>query len=268
MKPFRRIEIWVLLAIAMLGGGLWIILHLGSEIQEGETRAFDRALLLALRTPGDAHNAIGPRWVQEAARDITALGGFTVLTLVTIAGIVALLIYRRRAQALVFGATVLLAQGAAEAIKAFVDRPRPDLVSHLDMVYSASFPSGHSLMSPAVYFTLAIIVAEAQIRRAARLMVVAGSVVLVVAIGMSRVYLGVHWPTDVLGGWAFGSAMAHSAGFMLRLLEAIEEQFRPQQSRLTAKSAPIRLAILNRRASGGMPNMTSARQRWNRARRS
>ena len=218
MKTPQRIETRVLLAIAMLGGGLWAVLHLASEIQEGETRAFDRALLLALRTRGDAHNPIGARWVQESARDITALGGFTVLTLIAVAGIVALLIYRRRAQALVFGATVLLAQGAAETIKAFVGRPRPDLVSHLDMVYSANFPSGHSLTSPAVYFTLAIIVAEAQIRRAARVMVVTGAVVLVIAIGISRVYLGVHWPTDVLGGWAFGSAMALSAGLVLRLL--------------------------------------------------
>lgn len=230
---FRRIETLVLLAIAMLGGALWGVLHLGSEIQEGETRAFDRTLLLALRTPGDAHNPIGPRWVQESARDITALGGFTVLTLVTVAGIIALLIYRRRAQALVFGATVLLAQGAAETIKAFVDRPRPDLVSHLDMAYSASFPSGHSLMSPAVYFTLAIIVAESQIRRAARTMAVTGAVVLVVAIGISRVYLGVHWPTDVLGGWSLGSAMALSAGFVLRLLthhSALAQPSQPQGS--------------------------------------
>lgn len=218
MTLFRQIETRVLLAVAVLGGTLWGVLHLGSEIQEGETLAFDRALLFALRTPGDAHSPIGPRWVQESARDITALGGFTVLTLATIAGIIALLIYRRRAQALVFGATVLLAQGAAETIKTFVDRARPDLVSHLDMAYSASFPSGHSLMSPAVYFTLAIIVAESQIRPAARTMVVTGAVVLVMAIGISRVYLGVHWPTDVLGGWALGSAMALTAGFVLRLL--------------------------------------------------
>lgn len=149
MALLRRIEAWPLLAMTALGGGLWLVLKLAAEVKEGETGAFDRAVLLALRTPGDAHNPIGPQWVQESARDMTALGGFTVLTLVTIAAVAVLLIYRRRAQALVFGATVLLAQGAAELIKSFVARPRPDLVSHLDLVYSSSFPSGHSVMSPA-----------------------------------------------------------------------------------------------------------------------
>lgn len=218
MTLLRRTEAWLLLAMAVLGSLLWAVLHLASEIKEGETRAFDRALLLALRTQGDAHDPIGPRWVQESARDITALGGFTVLTLVTIAALVALFIYRRRTQALVFGATVLLAQAAAGALKAVVDRPRPDLVSHLDMAYSASFPSGHSVMSPVVYFTLAIIVADTQIRRPARLMMLVGAVFLVIAIGVSRVYLGVHWPTDVVGGWSLGSAVALGSWSVLRFL--------------------------------------------------
>lgn len=208
----------MLLAIGALGGGLWLVLLLASEIQEGETSAFDRALLLALRTPGDAHSPIGPHWVQETARDITALGGFTVLTLVTVAAVVALLIYGRRVKALVFGATVLLAQAAAAAIKAIVDRPRPDLVSHLDQTYSSSFPSGHSVMAPVVYFTLAIILADTEMRRPARIMLVAGAVALVISVGVSRVYLGVHWPTDVLGGWTLGSAIALGAWFALRLL--------------------------------------------------
>ena len=218
MTALRRIEAWGLLVMAALGGGLWGVLHLASEIQEGETGALDRTLLLALRTPGNAHNPIGPRWLQESARDISALGGFTVLAVVTIAGIVALVTYRRRAQALVFGAIFLLAQGAAELIKAFVARPRPDLVSHLDLTYSSSFPSGHAVMSPVVYFTLAIIIAETQISRAARLMLVCGAVILVTAIGISRVYLGVHWPTDVLAGWTLGSSVALCSWVVLRRL--------------------------------------------------
>ncbi|HEY1447297.1 MAG TPA: phosphatase PAP2 family protein, partial [Caulobacteraceae bacterium] len=165
MNLLRRIEATLLLAIAALGGGLWLVLELGSEVQEGETGVFDRALLLGLRTPGAPQTPIGPRWVQESARDLTALGGFTVLTIVTVAAIAALLIYRRYAQAVVFGVTVVLAQLAAELIKAFIGRPRPDLVGHLDLTYASSFPSGHAVMSPVVYFTLALIIAETEIRR-------------------------------------------------------------------------------------------------------
>jgi undecaprenyl-diphosphatase len=218
MNLLRRIEATLLLAIAALGGGLWLVLELGSEVQEGETGVFDRALLLALRTPGALQTPIGPRWVQESARDLTALGGFTVLTIITVAAIAALLIYRRYAQAVVFGVTVVLAQLAAELIKAFIGRPRPDLVSHLDLTYASSFPSGHAVMSPVIYFTLALIIAETEIQRPARIMLVAGAVMVVIAIGVSRVYLGVHWPTDVLGGWALGSGIALSAWVVLRRL--------------------------------------------------
>jgi undecaprenyl-diphosphatase len=218
MAYLRRIEAWLLLAVAVLGGGLWFVLKLASEIQEGETEAFDRALLLALRTPHNPHLPAGPRWLQESARDVTALGGFTVLALVSIAAVVLLLIYRRRAQALVFGLTVLLAQVAAELIKWVVNRPRPDLVTHLDLTYSASFPSGHSVMAPVVYLTLAVLLNESQARPAARFTLLGGAALLVVAIGVSRVYLGVHWPTDVLGGWALGAAVALSSWLVLRRL--------------------------------------------------
>jgi undecaprenyl-diphosphatase len=218
MNLLRRIEATLLLAIAALGGGLWLVLELGSEVQEGETGVFDRALLLGLRTPGALQTPIGPRWVQESARDLTALGGFTVLTIITVAAIAALLIYRRYAQAVVFGVTVVLAQLAAELIKAFIGRPRPDLVSHLDLTYASSFPSGHAVMSPVIYFTLALIIAETEIQRPARIMLVAGAVMVVIAIGVSRVYLGVHWPNDVLGGWALGSGIALSAWVVLRRL--------------------------------------------------
>jgi undecaprenyl-diphosphatase len=214
----HRIEARLLLAMAALGGGLWLVLKLASEVREGETGGFDRTLLLALRTRADPHDPLGPRWVQEAARDLSALGGFTVLSLVALCAIAVLLIYRRRTQAAVFAATVVLAQAGAELIKSFVARPRPDLVSHLDLTYSSSFPSGHAVMSPVVYFTLAILVAEAETRRPARIMLVAVAGVLVMAIGVSRVYLGVHWPTDVLAGWALGSSIALCSWFVLRRL--------------------------------------------------
>ncbi len=214
----RRIEARALLATAALGGGLWAVLKLGSEVQEGETGAFDRLFLLAFRRPGHLDQPLGPRWVQESARDFTALGGFTVLTLVTLAAIAVLLIYRRKLQALVFGSAVLIAQVAAEVVKSIVARPRPDLVSHFDLTYSSSFPSGHAVMAPVVYFTLAVIIAAGEVRPPARRLLVVGALLLVVAIGVSRVYLGVHWPSDVLAGWTLGSAIAFSAWTVLHRL--------------------------------------------------
>ena len=119
---------------------------------------------------------------------MTALGGVTVLSIVTLSAIAVLLIHRKRAQALIFGVAVVVAQLAAELIKAVVARPRPDLVSHLDLTYSSSFPSGHSVMSPVVYFTLAVIIAETESHRAARILLVAGAAALVISIGASRVW--------------------------------------------------------------------------------
>lgn len=197
-----------LIAIAVSSAALWGVIKLGSEVGVGETGAFDRAVLLAFRTRADPNLPIGPIWVRETARDITALGGFTVLTLITIAAIAVLLVYHSYRQAAVFAATVIIAQIGSETIKAIVGRPRPMFVTHYDLVASASFPSGHSMMAPAVYFTLATIIAAGELRPAARALLMGGSIFLVAAIGISRIYLGVHWPTDVIAGWTLGSAIA------------------------------------------------------------
>lgn len=195
---------------------MWGFVALGGEVSEGDTGAFDRCILFAFRSVADPNLPLGPLWLRETARDLTALGGFTVLTLVTLAAIAVLLIYAQRRQAVVFGVTAVAAQIIAEAIKSFVGRARPTLVTQYDIVASSSFPSGHSLMAPAVYFTLAVIIAAAGIRPGARVLLMLSSVLLVVAIGISRIYLGVHWPTDVIAGWTLGSAIALLAWIALR----------------------------------------------------
>ena len=176
----------------------------------------DRALLLAFRVPGHPELAAGSRWLQESARDITALGGFTVLTLVSGLALVVMLMRGRRREALVFAATVTLAQVLSVLLKDWIERPRPMLVSHLDLVYSSSFPSGHAMMSPAVYLTLAGIMASGARRPGEGALGIAVAALLVAAIGVSRVYLGVHWPSDVLGGWVLGGAIAAGATLVLR----------------------------------------------------
>lgn len=217
-KLLQRIEAQTLAVLCVLFGSLWAVLALGSEVREGETAGIDRAILLWFRTPGNLGLPIGPAWLQESARDITALGGFTVLTLLTIGATLALLAANRQRQALVFAATVIVAQIASTGLKTLNGRPRPALVPYLDAVMSSSFPSGHAMMSPVVYFTLVAIVAAGSSGRPLRTLMIGSAVLLVIAIGVSRVYLGVHWPTDVLAGWTIGSAIALVAWRGLALL--------------------------------------------------
>jgi undecaprenyl-diphosphatase len=215
VSHLRRTELRVLLVVLAVFGLIWLFLGLTGEVREGETGAFDRTVLLAFRRPDALGTPIGPRWLMETARDITALGGFTVLTLVVGVAFALLLMHRRRLQALIFALAVAVGQCLAWLIKLIVARPRPDLVPHLDLAYSSSFPSGHSAMSPIVYMTLAAIVAAGDPVRAVKALLLGGAVLLALAIGVSRVYLGVHWPTDVLAGWTLGAATALCATLVL-----------------------------------------------------
>ncbi|HSV04529.1 MAG TPA: phosphatase PAP2 family protein [Phenylobacterium sp.] len=235
-----RTELRLLIGLAGVCIAVWGFFSVMGEVREGDTYRLDRALLLALRRPGDLQVPIGPRWLQETARDVTALGGFTVLALVVAAAFALLLIHRRRAQAWVLLAAVLLGQGLAELVKQLMGRARPDLVPHLDQVYSSSFPSGHSAMSPVVYFTLAGILAAGEPDRAAKAVILGGAAALVFAIGVSRVYLGVHWPTDVLAGWAMGTAVALAATLVLHALapHRARRAGAPQETPVASSPAP------------------------------
>ena len=212
----RRFEARVLVGMVLAAGALWAFLVLGGEMAEGETASVDRSLILALRTPGDLDNPIGPRNIEEAVRDLTALGGTTVVALVTVVGVLAFAFHRKYRHALVLTGAVLLAWMSSDAGKALYDRPRPDLVPHGAFVYSGSFPSGHSTLSAATYLTLAMLVASLETRRRTKVLAYSLAAALVVAVGFSRVYLGVHWPSDVLAGWCLGSLWALAAWIALR----------------------------------------------------
>jgi undecaprenyl-diphosphatase len=213
-----RTELRLLLGLTAVSVFLWVFLSVMGEVREGDTYELDRSILLALRRTDQLGVPIGPRWLQETARDVTALGGFSILTLVVGLSVALLLLHRRRFQAAVFAVAVVAGQVLAAVTKHLVGRDRPDLVPHLDQVYSASFPSGHSAMSPIVYFTLAGILAAGEPNRAAKTLLLGVAAVLVLGIGASRVYLGVHWPTDVLAGWAMGAAVALVATLVLHRL--------------------------------------------------
>ena len=218
LNLLRRIESRALILVIGLSGALWAFFNVASEVGEGETAALDRKILLALRNPADPSDPIGSRSFEEAMRDVTGLGGFTVVTLVTVVAILSFLMHGRRRHALVLAGTVLLAELSSDVAKTFYNRPRPDLVPHGSYVYSASFPSGHSTMAAATYLTLAVLIASLEPNRATKAMVFVLALILIVAIGSSRVYLGVHWPSDVLAGWSLGAAWALAGWTALRRL--------------------------------------------------
>ena len=218
LNLLRRIESRALILVIGLSGALWGFFNVASEVSEGDTAALDRGILLALRNPADPSDPIGSRSFEEAMRDITGLGGFTIVTLVTLVAILAFLMHGRRRHALVLAGTVLLAELSSDLAKTFYNRPRPDLVPHGSYVYSASFPSGHSTMAAATYLTLAVLIASLEPNRGTKAMVFVLALALVAAIGISRVYLGVHWPSDVLAGWSLGAAWALAGWTALRRL--------------------------------------------------
>ncbi|KRB44711.1 phosphatase PAP2 family protein [Phenylobacterium sp. Root700] len=210
-----KLETRTLVLLVALVGVPSLFLTIAGEVAEGETAALDRRLLLAFRMPSDPSDPIGPRWFEESMRDITALGGFTVLTIVTIAATLLLVFHRRGREALIFATTVVLAYASSEILKAFYDRDRPMIVAHGSIVYSQSFPSGHSTAAAATFLTLATVVASVEPRRRTKALVYGLAISGVLAVGVSRVYLGVHWPTDVLAGWALGSSWALAAWMAL-----------------------------------------------------
>jgi len=208
-KPmFERIEVRGLVILLLASGSLGAFLSIAGEVREGDTHAFDDAILLWFRTPGDTANPIGPAWVEMAFRDITALGGMTVLALLTLSVVGYLLMCRKHASALLVAVAVLGGVVVSSLLKLGFDRPRPDVVAHLVDVHTLSFPSGHAMLSAATYLTLGVLLARTEKRFVVRAYFVGVAIVLTLLIGLSRIYLGVHYPTDVLAGWCAGAAWA------------------------------------------------------------
>jgi undecaprenyl-diphosphatase len=197
-----------LVALLLAAGSVWLFVEVADEVQEGETASVDERLLLALRTPNEASDPLGPAWVEELARDITGLGGVGVLTILTLASAGFLALQRRTHLALYLLAAVACGTVVSLLLKLGFDRPRPELVPHGSFVYTSSFPSGHSMLSAVVYLTLGALLASGQSNLLMRAYLLALAAFLAALVGVSRVYLGVHWPTDVLAGWTAGAAWA------------------------------------------------------------
>lgn len=204
----NRLEGPILGVIAAITSVLWLFIEIAEEVDEGKTGKIDTAILMAFRSPEDPAQPLGPGWLTETVRDISGLGGPGVLGLLVAAIVIFLLLSERRRIALF----VLLAAFGGGLVSVLLKegfhRPRPDLVPHGAFVYGASFPSGHAMMSAAVYLTLGALIARLIPVRRLKICVMGMAAALPILVGISRVYLGLHWPSDVLAGWAAGAAWA------------------------------------------------------------
>jgi undecaprenyl-diphosphatase len=208
LRRLADIERTVLAAVIVGAAALFTFSALANAVGKGSTRPFDEWLLLSLRTPGNPADPIGPIWFEEMVRDVTALGSTGVLTLMLLS-VTGFLVMTRKSNAAIFAlVSVLGGTLISQTLKFAFGRPRPDLVPHGAEVYSASFPSGHSMMSAVVYLTLGALLARTQSDRAVKIYILTIAVTLPILVGLSRVYLGVHWPTDVLAGWTLGGVWA------------------------------------------------------------
>ncbi|MFH1197942.1 MAG: phosphatase PAP2 family protein [bacterium] len=198
---------------------VWLLIILAKNVMSGDTIDFDKAILSFFRNPEDRTQPVGPEWVISAVRDITALGSSTIIALIVIA-VSGFLILKKEYKSLFY---ILFATigGAAVAniLKIFIGRQRPEFVSPLTMEYSMSFPSGHSVISAVVYLSLALLLMRIEPVFKTRIYILSIAVVTTLLVGISRVYLGVHFPTDVLAGWILGLTWALFCWFLASTIE-------------------------------------------------
>lgn len=194
--------------VILVSLGLYGFIRLTGEVTGGGTPVFDRYLLLAFRNPAQFSDPIGPDWLEVVVRDITALGGLTTLVLLTTAACGYLWLQHKHRLAVFVAVSVSGGSLANTLLKGFIERPRPDIVPHGTSAALSSFPSGHAMMAAVVFLTLGALLALASDTRRVKIYLLSWSVLLTFLVGISRVYLGVHWPTDVIAGWIAGAVWA------------------------------------------------------------
>ena len=201
--------------LIFLGGSLPVWAHLPalpsfswSEVAEQDVRAVDVAILGSLRAVGHPDVPIGPPWIRQAMLEISSLGGTMLLSLLIVGACGYLVIKGARHRALWLAAATLTGSGAVSLLKNVFGRPRPELIDHLVTTQGMSFPSGHAANATLIYLTIAVLASDVESSRPARIYIWAMAIVLALLIGLSRLYLGVHWPSDVVAGWAFGASWA------------------------------------------------------------
>lgn len=222
--------------LAVLAAGLFAFFGIADEVVENEIGHIDRTLLLFFRNPADPADPIGPGWLEETMVEITSLGGYPVLVIMVAAVVGFLLVSRKFGPALFVLLSIVTGTLVSHLLKLAYDRPRPDLVEQLVVAHTPSFPSGHATMSAVVYLTLASLIMRLVDKFSVRAYVLAAAALLTLSIGISRVYLGVHWPSDVAAGWALGVAWASLAWLVVTALRLWRKRGRRKQTGMSVET--------------------------------
>jgi undecaprenyl-diphosphatase len=217
LGPF---EILLYVPVMLAVAGTWFFMWMASEVLDGDTQKFDGRLIRMMRQPSDLSVPIGPPWLHEAGRDLTALGGPAVMVIMIT--IVAGYLWLHRKYRAMWFALFATCGGLAVSLvlKSFFSRDRPTEVPHLSETMTSSFPSGHSMLSAVVYLTLGMLLTRVVNDRASKIYFLLVAMTLTFLVGMSRVYLGVHYPTDVLAGWTAGLVWALFCWMVMRYLQS------------------------------------------------
>ncbi len=215
----ENVDLFMLVALAVLVITGWLVVELADEVLEGTTQQYDEWVLRQLRPHGDMTDPIGPAWFEDMWRDITALGSVAILSLVTLACAGYLLMRRQYRMLALLGAAMVGGLIVSLLLKNLFARPRPEFAASAAHVMTSSFPSGHSMLAAVVYLTLGALLARTGTRYRYKLYFLTVAVIITILVGLSRIYLGVHYPTDVLGGWSFGLIWALLCWLVARFLQ-------------------------------------------------
>lgn len=215
---FARTEAVLLVAMAVIAGAILAFVGIADEISEGDAHAFDWAVLRFLHPGPDTGDPVGPAWLDSAVSDFTALGSASVLATLALGAAGLLVLRRRTLEAVMLSVAFGGGLAISEGLKTLFGRERPPDAWRAVEVLNPSFPSGHALLSAVVYLTLGAILARSTTHRAIRRYVMAAAILLAISVGLTRVYLGVHWMSDVLAGWCAGAAWAAACWLLDRRL--------------------------------------------------
>ena len=219
-----QLEISVLVAAALVVLGTWLFVAITGEVMGGGTQELDEWVMVSLREAGNPKEPIGPQWLEVVATEITSLGGTVVLTLLNL--VVAGYIWMQRR----YGALLLVILASSgggllnAALKAIFARERPTIVPPLVTALHSSFPSGHAMSSAAIYLSLAVLLAGLVPRRRDRAYILGVALTFTFLVGLSRIYLGVHYPSDVLAGWTLGIVWAMFCWLAVRTAPRLMER--------------------------------------------
>lgn len=203
---FARAELAALGALLVVALGALTFADLAEDMREADGQTFDLAVLHWVQPlPGDPR---GPAWLEEGAGDLTSLGGIAVLGLFAIIAMTFLLVQRKRLSALLLTLGLAGGVGLSEGLKAVFERERPPLNYQAVETLNASFPSGHALLSTVFYLSLGVMLTRAFPQRRLKVMVIGTAILLALLVGLTRIYLGAHWASDVFAGWSVGAAWA------------------------------------------------------------